>query len=163
MIQGTFPHPSFLPELHYKINDYLVFDLNWAAVYAFVNWTYYFSLEPLAAVSALPPHVLLMTAYLCSLSSCTSRNMYLCSLPLRHLQEASPMPLPLAGPCKVSPGYSSSWDTVLLRSAPPHYSTTSLAVSAYSAACHVFFRRADLACWPSSRLSTIFRPSRVAF
>lgn len=54
MIQSTFPHPAFLPEFNYKINDYLVLELNWAALYTLIHWLYYFALEPLAAVSAPP-------------------------------------------------------------------------------------------------------------
>ena len=51
VIQTAFPHPFYLPEVTYRFNDYLAFDLNLATLYALVNWIYYFALEPTAAVS----------------------------------------------------------------------------------------------------------------
>ncbi|KIP07727.1 hypothetical protein PHLGIDRAFT_89225 [Phlebiopsis gigantea 11061_1 CR5-6] len=59
-IQTSFPHPAFLPEVHYKFNDYMVFDLNYATLYALANWLYYFSLEPLAALLYLPQYTLML-------------------------------------------------------------------------------------------------------
>ena len=42
--------PSFFPQIHERFSDYLAFDLNWSALWAIVNWLYYFALEPFAAV-----------------------------------------------------------------------------------------------------------------
>lgn len=60
VIQTTFPHPSFLPQLEYKINEYLVFELSYAALYALANWLYYFALEPTAAILYLPQYTLML-------------------------------------------------------------------------------------------------------
>lgn len=45
------PVPSFVPRVHYQINDYFVFDLNISAIHAAIYILYYFALEPIAAVS----------------------------------------------------------------------------------------------------------------
>ena len=41
----------FLPAYHHVINDYMVFDTNYATLMAVVYIAYYLSLEPVAAVS----------------------------------------------------------------------------------------------------------------
>lgn len=44
------PVPSFVPVIHYKINKYLEFDSNIAAIQAALYFLYYLALEPVAAV-----------------------------------------------------------------------------------------------------------------
>lgn len=53
---GTIPVPDVLPAIHYQINEYLAFDLNWTAIFTAIYLTYYFILEPFAAVSILLDH-----------------------------------------------------------------------------------------------------------
>ncbi|EKM59473.1 uncharacterized protein PHACADRAFT_157860 [Phanerochaete carnosa HHB-10118-sp] len=60
VIQTTFPHPSFLPQIEHKFNNFLIFELSYAAIYALVNWLYYFSLEPTAAILYLPQYTLML-------------------------------------------------------------------------------------------------------
>ncbi|TRM68428.1 hypothetical protein BD626DRAFT_481710 [Schizophyllum amplum] len=48
------PTPTFFPDLHWTINNYLAFDLNWPAVYAAIVAAYYFVLDPVAAFIYLP-------------------------------------------------------------------------------------------------------------
>ncbi|KAF6742623.1 hypothetical protein DFP72DRAFT_937848 [Ephemerocybe angulata] len=48
------PVPEFFPKIHYVINEYLVFDLNWPAVAAAAYLGYYFVLEPFAALLYAP-------------------------------------------------------------------------------------------------------------
>jgi len=43
--------PSFIPAYHYVINDYMVFDTNYASLMGVVYLAYYYLLEPVAAVS----------------------------------------------------------------------------------------------------------------
>ena len=50
MLASRLPVPSFLPEVHAVINDYLAFDLNWSALWAIFTLLYYYVLEPTAAV-----------------------------------------------------------------------------------------------------------------
>jgi len=45
--------PSFVPTYHYVINDYMVFNANYASLMGVVYLVYYYLLEPTAAVS---PH-----------------------------------------------------------------------------------------------------------
>ena len=45
------PLPSFVPTYHYPINDYMVFDANYASLMGVVYLAYYYLLEPVAAVS----------------------------------------------------------------------------------------------------------------
>ncbi|KAF8738138.1 hypothetical protein AX14_011726 [Amanita brunnescens Koide BX004] len=54
------PVPSFVPRIHYGINDYFVFDLNIPAIHAAIYILYYFTLEPIAALLYLPQLVLLL-------------------------------------------------------------------------------------------------------
>ena len=60
MMTSTLPTPSFFPDFHYKINDYLALSSSWPTVYAIVVAAYYFTLDPVAAVSTcisyFPPH-----------------------------------------------------------------------------------------------------------
>ncbi|KAF4619744.1 hypothetical protein D9613_005385 [Agrocybe pediades] len=46
--------PGFLPTYYYRINDYLVFDVNWATIMGVIYLAYYFMLEPLAAFLYTP-------------------------------------------------------------------------------------------------------------
>ncbi|KZT12904.1 DUF962-domain-containing protein [Laetiporus sulphureus 93-53] len=60
------PTPSFFPQIHYRLNDYLVFDFNWSFVQAAVYVLYYFLLEPTAAACYVPQmtlSVLMANAY----------------------------------------------------------------------------------------------------
>jgi hypothetical protein len=50
---STLPVPSFFPNVHYRINEFLAFDFNWTAVIMGLYLAYYYVLEPAAAVS--PP------------------------------------------------------------------------------------------------------------
>ncbi|RXW21169.1 hypothetical protein EST38_g4669 [Candolleomyces aberdarensis] len=60
---SPFPVPAFFPKIHYPINEYLVFDLNWPAVVASLYIGYYFLLEPFAALLYVPQLTLsLLTA-----------------------------------------------------------------------------------------------------
>jgi len=43
--------PAFIPKYHYVINDYMVFDTNYASLMGVVYLAYYYLLEPVAAVS----------------------------------------------------------------------------------------------------------------
>jgi hypothetical protein len=49
------PVPSAVPAIHYQFNDYLAFDLNWAAIHAGLYFLYYLALEPVGAVSTPLP------------------------------------------------------------------------------------------------------------
>ncbi|KAH8830650.1 hypothetical protein DL96DRAFT_961306 [Flagelloscypha sp. PMI_526] len=46
--------PDWFLEVHHQVNDYMVFDLNWAAVQAAFYLAYYFILEPFAALLYTP-------------------------------------------------------------------------------------------------------------
>lgn len=48
------PMPSFIPEYHLNLGDYLVFDLNVASIHAILYLAYYFMLEPVAALLYAP-------------------------------------------------------------------------------------------------------------
>ncbi|KAG5637627.1 hypothetical protein H0H81_003908 [Sphagnurus paluster] len=55
--------PSFIPEVHYTLNNYLRFDLNFAAIHAGLYIAYYFILEPTAALLYMPQAIIsLLTA-----------------------------------------------------------------------------------------------------
>ncbi|KAG1753747.1 uncharacterized protein EDB91DRAFT_1099659 [Suillus paluster] len=57
------PSPSFLPEVRYTFNEYLVFDMNTPAVGTTLYFVYYFILEPIAALLYAPQMVVsLLTA-----------------------------------------------------------------------------------------------------
>ncbi|KAJ7283507.1 hypothetical protein C8J57DRAFT_1292763 [Mycena rebaudengoi] len=57
------PVPSFVPRVHYVFSDHLVFDLNYSAIQAILYLTYYFALEPIAALLYTPSMVMsLLTA-----------------------------------------------------------------------------------------------------
>ncbi|KIP05949.1 hypothetical protein PHLGIDRAFT_128552 [Phlebiopsis gigantea 11061_1 CR5-6] len=59
VLQASTPVPSFVPDMQYKISDYLLFKLNNAFVYTIATWIYYFVLEPGAALLYLPQYTLL--------------------------------------------------------------------------------------------------------
>jgi 2-hydroxy fatty acid dioxygenase len=48
---SVLPIPDFIPTYQYKVNEYLLFKLNWPAILAGVYLAYYYMLEPVAAVS----------------------------------------------------------------------------------------------------------------
>jgi len=52
------PIPSFLPAYHYVVNDYMVFDVNYATIMGVVYLAYYYMLEPLAALLYTPQMVI---------------------------------------------------------------------------------------------------------
>ncbi|KAJ3934218.1 MAG: hypothetical protein NXY57DRAFT_1047429 [Lentinula lateritia] len=63
VLLASAPHPSFLPEYHQEFNKWLVFDLNYPAILFTVYETYYFILEPVAALLYAPQFTLsLLTA-----------------------------------------------------------------------------------------------------
>ncbi|KAI0824636.1 DUF962-domain-containing protein [Trametes gibbosa] len=53
------PWPEFFPQYHLVINDYLVFDLNWSALWVIFNLAYYYILEPTAALLYTPECLLI--------------------------------------------------------------------------------------------------------
>ncbi|KAG6866520.1 hypothetical protein C0991_003064 [Blastosporella zonata] len=63
VMASELPVPSFVPEVHHRINDYLCFDLNISAIHAGLYLAYYFILEPVAAILYAPQLALsLLTA-----------------------------------------------------------------------------------------------------
>ncbi|KAL4241528.1 2-hydroxy-palmitic acid dioxygenase Mpo1-like protein [Abortiporus biennis] len=52
------PTPSVFPNIHFKVNDYLMFDFNWPFLHAVAVFLYYFILEPIAAILYFPQLVL---------------------------------------------------------------------------------------------------------
>ncbi|KAK2466449.1 hypothetical protein APHAL10511_002091 [Amanita phalloides] len=54
VLATQFRVPHIVPSVHYKINDYLIFDLNVSAIHAALYILYYFALEPIAALLYLP-------------------------------------------------------------------------------------------------------------
>ncbi|KIM45861.1 hypothetical protein M413DRAFT_440916 [Hebeloma cylindrosporum] len=52
------PMPSFIPAYHYVINDYMVFDTNYASLMGVVYLAYYYLLEPVAALLYTPQMVI---------------------------------------------------------------------------------------------------------
>lgn len=63
VMASELPVPSFVPEIHYTINEFLRFDLNLAAIHAGIYLAYYFALEPVAALLYVPQLLLsLLTA-----------------------------------------------------------------------------------------------------
>ncbi|KAJ3552904.1 hypothetical protein NM688_g3909 [Phlebia brevispora] len=63
VLTANVPLPDFIPPIHYKVNDYLIFDLNLPAFWAASYVLYYFILDPVAALLYLPLSVFtLLTA-----------------------------------------------------------------------------------------------------
>ncbi|RDB23179.1 putative endoplasmic reticulum membrane protein C16E8.02 [Hypsizygus marmoreus] len=63
VLASELPIPSFVPTVHYTINEYLRFDLNVSAIHAGLYIAYYFILEPVAAILYAPQLTLsLLTA-----------------------------------------------------------------------------------------------------
>ncbi|OCH95983.1 DUF962-domain-containing protein [Obba rivulosa] len=63
VLASAIPLPSFIPHLHYQLNEYLAFDLNWPAIHAALYLIYYYALESTAALLYTPQMVLsLLTA-----------------------------------------------------------------------------------------------------
>ncbi|KAG6907835.1 hypothetical protein DXG01_007217 [Tephrocybe rancida] len=63
VMASELPVPSFVPEVHHRINDYLCFDLNLSAIHAGLYLVYYLILEPTAAILYAPQMILsLLTA-----------------------------------------------------------------------------------------------------
>ncbi|OJA13199.1 hypothetical protein AZE42_10427 [Rhizopogon vesiculosus] len=57
------PHPTFLPDIRYAFNEFLVFDMNTSAIFTAFYLAYYLILEPIAALLYAPQMVLsLLTA-----------------------------------------------------------------------------------------------------
>ncbi|EIW82523.1 DUF962-domain-containing protein [Coniophora puteana RWD-64-598 SS2] len=56
-IATRIPTPSFFPYVHHEFNEYFVFDLNAPAVAALLYQSYYFALEPVAALLYAPQMV----------------------------------------------------------------------------------------------------------
>ncbi|KAK0243201.1 hypothetical protein EDD85DRAFT_319928 [Armillaria nabsnona] len=54
LVMGTHVFPTWLPDIHFAINKYLAFDLNFATIWAVVNLLYYYILEPTAAFIYTP-------------------------------------------------------------------------------------------------------------
>ncbi|PPR03873.1 hypothetical protein CVT26_000871 [Gymnopilus dilepis] len=48
------PVPDFLPTYHYALNDYMLFEVNYASIMGAIYLAYYFILEPVAALSYTP-------------------------------------------------------------------------------------------------------------
>ncbi|KAF8639643.1 hypothetical protein AX17_000908 [Amanita inopinata Kibby_2008] len=66
VLASQLPLPSVIPDIHYKFNDYLLFDLNIPAIHAGLYILYYLILEPVAALLYLPQlaiFLLTSTAY----------------------------------------------------------------------------------------------------
>ncbi|KAH9847863.1 DUF962-domain-containing protein [Lenzites betulinus] len=53
------PWPQAFPRYHLTINEWLAFDLNWSALWMIVNLTYYYILEPTAALIYTPEWILI--------------------------------------------------------------------------------------------------------
>ena len=51
---SALPVPSFFPNIHFTINDYLAFNSDWAGIWATCCFAYYFALEPVATVRPRP-------------------------------------------------------------------------------------------------------------
>ncbi|KAE9405985.1 DUF962-domain-containing protein [Gymnopus androsaceus JB14] len=58
VLLASAPHPSFLPEYRYEINDYLILDLNYSTLLVAVYEAYYLMLEPVAALLYAPQFTL---------------------------------------------------------------------------------------------------------
>ncbi|KAK0461709.1 uncharacterized protein EV420DRAFT_124537 [Desarmillaria tabescens] len=54
LVMGTHVLPTWLPDIHFAINNYLAFDLNFSTVWAVTNLLYYYILEPTAAFIYTP-------------------------------------------------------------------------------------------------------------
>ncbi|KAL0949868.1 hypothetical protein HGRIS_009901 [Hohenbuehelia grisea] len=54
VMAATIQMPSFVPEYHYDINEYLTFDLNASAIHAGLYFLYYLALEPVASLLYAP-------------------------------------------------------------------------------------------------------------
>jgi len=52
------PVPTFLPAYHYVINDFMLFEMNYATIMGIVYLAYYFTLEPVAALLYTPQMVI---------------------------------------------------------------------------------------------------------
>lgn len=46
------PRPTFIPQVHYHLNDYLKFEVTYGTLQGLLWLAYYYMLEPFAAVSA---------------------------------------------------------------------------------------------------------------
>jgi hypothetical protein len=44
------PRPTFLPQVHYRLNDYLEFEVTYGTLQGLLWLAYYYILDPLAAV-----------------------------------------------------------------------------------------------------------------
>jgi hypothetical protein len=44
------PKPTFLPQVHYRLNDYLIFEVTYGTLQGLLWLAYYYILDPVAAV-----------------------------------------------------------------------------------------------------------------
>lgn len=50
------PVPGVLPQVYYKLNDYMIFSLNFPMLFISSYLAYYMTLDPIAAVRSKPAH-----------------------------------------------------------------------------------------------------------
>ncbi|KAJ3550487.1 hypothetical protein NM688_g5066 [Phlebia brevispora] len=60
ILTANIPLPDAIPPVHYKVNDYLIFDLNFPALWAASYVLYYLILDPIAAISYIPPFAFIL-------------------------------------------------------------------------------------------------------
>jgi len=58
VLSYDWPRPTFLPEFHYHLNDYLKFEVTWGTLQGLLWLAYYYTLEPLAALLYTPQAIL---------------------------------------------------------------------------------------------------------
>jgi len=56
------PRPTFLPQVHYRLNDYLEFEVTYGTVQGLLWLAYYYILDPFAAVLYTPQAILSILA-----------------------------------------------------------------------------------------------------
>ncbi|KAH9963126.1 hypothetical protein BC827DRAFT_1129281 [Russula dissimulans] len=57
-----FPRPTFLPQVHYRLNDYLDFEVTYGTLQGLLWLAYYYVLEPAAALLYTPQAILSVLA-----------------------------------------------------------------------------------------------------
>jgi hypothetical protein len=58
VIMNDFPVPSALPQVYHRLNDYMVFNLNFSMLFISSYLAYYTALDPIAAVRFDSAHIL---------------------------------------------------------------------------------------------------------
>lgn len=53
------PRPTFLPQVHYRFNDYLEFDVTYGTLQGLLWLAYYYILDPLAAVRLIQIYIII--------------------------------------------------------------------------------------------------------